>query len=834
MSSFLPQRLNHLINQQINQQLNQLRFLLVSACIALLFACGGNSGSDAQSLPNTQAPASESYSGPPPASEDVQRFRLYVWDNLTPSNRCGSCHDASGQVPRFARQDDVNLAYGEANTVVNLASPAESLLVTKVAGGHNCWLDSDAACADTLTRYVSAWASEAVDQTSTIEFTAPAEKEPGESKVFPVDSTDFANTIHPLLVDHCARCHTETAQFAQSPYFAGPDADGAYAEARNKIDLDTPDNSRLVIRLRDEFHNCWSDCGADAEAMRSAIEAFSSAIQPVAVNPEWLTSKALTLGDGLLASSGGRYDENVIALFEFKTGNGTTAYDTSGIEPALNLTLSGGVEWVGGWGLTFSGGKAQASTLASRKLHEQILATGEYSLEAWVAPASTTQEGPATIASYSAGVNARNFALGQVLYSYDFRQRSALSDANGEPALRTNPDDEDAQATLQHVVINYHPATGRKVYVNGADTGDAETLAPASLADWDNTYAFVLGNNVSGNRAWQGTLRFLAVHNRALTEEQIQTNFETGVGQRFYLLFGTAGLVDVPQSYIAFEVSQFDSYSYLFSQPFFVTLDDGVTIPDTPIAGIRIGMNGRLVTQGQAWSTLTTTLTSVQYDPQRGQSLSEIGSIIAIEKGAGSDEFFLTFDRIGDRENVLIEATPSPSPVPISGTTSADIGIRTFDEINAAMANITGVSPVTPSVATLYTSIQQQLPSVNDINTFVSSQQMAITQLAIAYCHELVESPTQRQAFFGNVDINAPPATVFTTAGRSSVLQQLRQRIIGEDLATQPDTASIDAELNALIDRLTTCGNNCASDRTASVLKSTCAALLGSATVLIK
>ena len=802
--------------------------------VLILQGCGGNSGSDVQSLPNAQAPASENYQGPPPTSEDVQRFRLYLWDNLTPSNRCGSCHNESGQEPRFARRDDVNQAYAEANAVVNLAQPAQSRIVTKVADGHNCWLDSNEACADTLTQYVTAWASESVEQASSIELTPPPEKLPGQSKAFPATSADFASNIHPLLVSHCSGCHSKASVFAQAPYFAETDAEEAYLEAKTKIDLDNPANSRLVIRLRDEFHNCWSDCQTNSETLRSAIAAFSDLVPVLSLNPKWLTSSALNLEDGLLASSGGRFDENLIARFEFKTGNGNTAYDTSGVEPALNLTLSGSVDWVGGWGLNFTGGKAQATTLSSRKLHEKILATGEYSIEAWIAPANTTQEGPATILSYSAGINTRNFALGQVLYSYDFRQRSALSNSNGEPSLRTDPDDEDAQATLQHVVISYHPSSGRRVYVNGRDTGDRETQALASLADWDNTYALVLGNEVSGSRAWLGTIRFLAIHNRALSLSQIQTNYEAGVGQRFYLLFSTSNLIDLPRSYVVFEVSQFDSYSYLFSQPFFVMLDKNTPISATPLEGIRIGMNGRLVTQGQAWSTLKQTLSQDKYDSLKGQPLSDVGSIIAVEKGADQDEFFLTFDRIGEQENVFVEAGIPVSPTAPSGRTTSDMGIRTFDELQATMAKITGISPQTPGIASLYERIQQQMPSTHDINSFVSSQQMAITQLAIAYCHELVESPSHREAFFGQIDLLRTPDEVFTPEQRSALIQKLQKNIPGDLLATQPDSTQVAAELNRLIDRLTTCGSQCEGDRTAAVLKSTCAALLGSAITLIK
>ena len=44
-------------------------------------------------------------------------------------------------------------------------------------------------------------------------------------------------------------------------------------------------------------------------------------------------------------------------------------------------------------------------------------------------------------------------------------------------------------------------------------------------------FALVLGNETSTNRQWEGVLRLVAVHNRALTGQQIQQNFEAGVGE---------------------------------------------------------------------------------------------------------------------------------------------------------------------------------------------------------------------------------------------------------------------------------------------------------------
>ena len=77
----------------------------------------------------------------------------------------------------------------------------------------------------------------------------------------------------------------------------------------------------------------------------------------------------------------------------------------------------------------------------------------------------------------------------------------------------------DAQAALQHVVLTYSPVEGRRFYVNGVYTGDIDAQGGGSLADWDDTFALVLGNETSTNRQWEGVLRLVAIHNRALTPD---------------------------------------------------------------------------------------------------------------------------------------------------------------------------------------------------------------------------------------------------------------------------------------------------------------------------
>ncbi len=826
----------------------------ISAVLLLMFLVGV-SGCDSVSTqavpgatPQTNSTGVQNYQGPQAQAEATRTFQTTLWPELV--NKCGNCHGSGEgkQSPNFARTDDVNLAYSQAITLLNLNSPADSRLVTKVAGGHNCWEVSSKACGEIMTAYITQWAGQGGDSAGRqIQLTPPPLMSAADSKAFPDNAALFATTVHPLLVTYCSGCHINSAPVPQAPYFAAADAATAYeaVKSSHKLDLDTPANSRLVVRLRNEFHNCWSgDCQQDSQKMEDAIKAFADGVPLTQVDPQLVVSKALTLGQGIIASGGTRYDENVIALYEFKTGFGNYIYDTSGIEPALHLQLSGLAEvdykWVGGWGVEFVNSKAQGSTSASRKLHNFIRATGEYSIEAWVVPANVTQDGPARIISYSAGTNSRNFTLGQTLYNYNFLHRSSTTNGNGQPAFSTPDADELLQATEQHVVVSFDPLNGRRIYVNGLLVNHIDAQAAGNLNDWDDTFALVLGNEVTNDRQWQGKLRLVAIHNRALTQEQVSRNFNVGVGEKFFLLFDVSDVVKVPQSYILFEVSQFDSYSYLFNSPTFINLNGDSVVADIPIRAMRIGINGKEASVGQAYRHLETTVSNSQLLPSeqfnaRAQRLSTLGTVIALEKGALVDQFFLSFEQLGSARNVVVEPQPLQQAAPVDAAPKPEIGLRTFAEINATMATVTGVSPTHAEVKKTYQTIMQQLPTVENINGFLAAHQVAVSQLAIEYCNALVSDVPLRGSYFPGFDFGAGATSAFNTmAKRDQVLDPLLNRVLGINLATQPSAASVKTELNSLIDRLTACGGSCAADRTQTVVKASCAATLGSAVMLLQ
>jgi hypothetical protein len=297
----------------------------------------------------------------------------------------------------------------------------------------------------------------------------------------------------------------------------------------------------------------------------------------------------------------------------------------------------------------------------------------------------------------------------------------------------------------------------------------------------------------------------------------------------------------VPESYILFEVSQFDNYSYLFNQPRFISLDPAAAPDNIPISGMRIGINGKEAAVGQAYVNLDTLISSTFYTPA-GQTLSNIGTVIPLEKGPKDDEFFLTFEVLGDNTHVVLEPQPLQPGTPPDLPPAPDIGLRTYDEINATMTAVTGVSKQQAAVKTTYATIRQQLPGVESIEGFLSAHQMAIAQLAIEYCNALLDNNGQisRSAYFPTFDFTRTADTAFDTAAqRDAVIVPLLASIMGTGLTTQPDPVAVTGELDNLIAGLTACASgpapSCATTgRTQEIVKATCAATLGSAVMLLQ
>ncbi len=659
----------------------------------------------------------------------------------------------------------------------------------------------------------------------------------GPAQVFdpaaaPGGQAAFESTLYPLLTQYCVDCHAGAGP--GSPHMAHPMVATAYTEVlrQNKVNLATPESSRIVRKIVDEQHLCWtSDCAADGAVLQAAIEQWALLIDfdggGVSVD-ESLSSTALTLGDGTEDVGLPRYETNAIALWDFKEGAGLTAFDQSGVAPSIDLGLQGEVSWLSAWGIQVDSGIARALS-DSRKLYDRIAdpqtGTGQYSVEAWIVNASTALEGPARIITYSQSAGSRNFALGQVLYNYDFRNRSLSPEigGNGTPALQTYDADQDLQDRLQHVVMTYEPLRGRRIYVDGRWTDDTDEQQPGRLWNWDANHVFALGNEVTNDRQWEGQIRLVAIFDRALTDAQIRQNFDAGVGKRLQLAFDVSRWAG-PGSALEFQISEFDNASYMFCAPTFRT----PTPQGFRLAHVRIAVNGVIAPTGQAFVTLDAPITETR------QPLSARCAVIPKGNGAATDQFSIVFEHLGGFQNAIDEPAPPPVVVILDPSARPGHGLRDYARIRESMAALTGVDPLLPAIDATFTELEQQLPSGYDVRSFVSSHQVGIAKLGLEYCDALVEDGTLRASFFGAFPFDTSPTVVFADpARRNQIADALYDRMLGTGLSGQPDRDDVRLDLSSMVDDLLVeCASTpCNGERTRTIVKGACSAVLTSAAV---
>jgi len=212
----------------------------------------------------------------------------------------------------------------------------------------------------------------------------------------------------------------------------------------------------------------------------------------------------------------------------------------------------------------------------------------------------------------------------------------------------------------------------------------------------------------------------------------------------------------------------------------------------------------------------------------------------------------LSFLSVRPEDAVLVIA---PTDLPPAGR----IGIRTLGGIAATYGEILEVDRLMVYTANgasaahvdeTYQELRQSLPAVEDVNTFLSSHQVAIAQLAIQYCDAAIRSntspnPDAEGTLWVSFAFDQSAATAFSVANRNEFMDPLIARAVGQtsggaQLASQPDYDNVYDEVAAfqnagglrpdnLVDRLLA-----GSSDTRSIAKGVCAAVIGSAATLVQ
>jgi len=175
---------------------------------------------------------------------------------------------------------------------------------------------------------------------------------------------------------------------------------------------------------------------------------------------------------------------------------------------------------------------------------------------------------------------------------------------------------------------------------------------------------------------------------------------------------------------------------------------------------------------------------------------------------------------------------PDPGDPPPIVLEEVDVGVKNFEQVRETMAVLTGVNPNTNSIRNTYEDLKTQLPTNNDIKTFLPAHQVAVTKLAAEYCDELVDSSALRGGIWPGFNFGGTPTNSLDANGRATVINQTIDKFWGVGTVEVTDRNAALVELQLLIsDLLLNEANNSTTTRT--VVKGVCIATLASARVTL-
>lgn len=218
-------------------------------------------------------------------------------------------------------------------------------------------------------------------------------------------------------------------------------------------------------------------------------------------------------------------------LYLFDERAGSVVNDVSGVGKPLNLRIAtpSATQWTTE-GLRISSPTVLASAGPATKLITAAQQSNELTIEAWIKPTNTTQNGPARIATLAGSATGSNFTLGQGRWGnqltnlFDVRLRTTDTSNDGRPSL-VSPEGT-ATTDLTHVVYTRDANGLARLYINGEEK--ATRTVTGDFSNWAGDYRLALGAEINGAFPWLGEYQLAAFYSRALTPQEVLQNFGAG------------------------------------------------------------------------------------------------------------------------------------------------------------------------------------------------------------------------------------------------------------------------------------------------------------------
>lgn len=182
------------------------------------------------------------------------------------------------------------------------------------------------------------------------------------------------------------------------------------------------------------------------------------------------------------------------------------------------------VEWLSnGEGVRFGPSGMLVSGGPPTAFHRQLVSGQGITIELWLRSASSDQERPARIISYSINFWESNFTLGQEGNELIMRLRTTNKGPNGTPSV--DVDDAFVLGKMQHIVATYDFVEER-VYVDGKLR--AAATHPGTFETWDPSFFLLFGNEFNGGRPWNGDIAYAAIYDRPVSAQFVAARYDAG------------------------------------------------------------------------------------------------------------------------------------------------------------------------------------------------------------------------------------------------------------------------------------------------------------------